>query len=365
MQQTIGSAQEGEDPMGVPPAPRPHLARIPVPPPPRAGREAYLRLDLNEDLSGPLARTRELPRSSLAAYHTPDMLAAALGAHLRLPPDHIRVTTGADEAIYGLLRAYLDPGDGLLLPWPTFGEFAVVAAGLEAEVARAPYGPDLAFPLAAYRALLAQGPRVAVLVTPANPTGESLDPRTVLALAAESPGTLLVVDEAYAEYGGRSILAAGLPPPNVAVIRTFSKAYGLASSRVGYLVAHPRVLGAVRQVLPTYSLAGHSLALALAALMRSDRLMPRAAAVHRGQRRIVAWGEEHGMDVHPTEANFVLLRLPDTATAVDLAAMLEAEGVLVSDRTAVLPGTLRVAVGAPRHVSALLLALERTWDALR
>ena len=360
MQQTIGTTQEGQNPMGIPPAPRPHLARLPVPTPPRAGREAYLRLDLNEDLSGPLARMRELPRPSLAAYHTPDALAAALAAHLSVPMDHIRVTAGADEAIYGLLRAYLDPGDGLLLPWPTFGEFAVVAAGLNAEVARASYGPDLAFPLATYRALLAEGPRVAVLVTPANPTGELIDPQIVLALAAKFPGTLLVVDEAYAEYGGRSILAAGLPPANVAVIRTFSKAYGLASARVGYVVAHPRVLGAMRQVLPTYSLAGHSLALAQAALARSDRLAARVGEVRRGQRRIVAWGKEHGMDVHPTDANFVLLRLPNTAAAVDLATALEAEGVLVSDRTAVLPGTLRVAVGAPRHVSALLAALERT-----
>ena len=365
MLQTIGTTQEGEDPRGTPPPPRPHLARIPVPPPPRAGREAYLRLDLNEDLSGPLARMRELPPSSLAAYHTPDMLAAALGAHLRVPSNHIRVTAGADEAIYGLLRAYLDPGDGILLPWPTFGEFAVVAAGLAAEVVRAPYGPDLAFPLAAYRALLTEGPRVAVLVTPANPTGESLDPQTVLALAAQAPRTLLVVDEAYSGYGGRSILASGPPPPNVAVIRTFSKAYGLASARVGYVVAHTHVLDAMRQVLPTYSLAGHSLALAHAALARSDRLAARVAAVRRGQRRIVAWGRAHGMDVHPTDANFVLLRLPQSATATALAAALEAEGVLVSDRTAVLPGTLRVAVGAPRHVSALLQALERTWDALR
>lgn len=343
------------------PQPRAHLLEAPPAHRPREQREGYLRLDLNEDLSGPLARVAMPRGASVAMYHTTERLTAALAGMLELPESAIAITAGADEGIYGLLRAYLSPGDALLLPWPTFVEFPVVAAALDARVERAPYGPDLAFPLAAYRAALARGPRVAVIVSPANPTGEALPPDEILALAASAPDTLVLVDEAYAEYAGRSVLDRGMPPPNVAVVRTFSKAYGLAGARVGYVVAHPQVLAAARQVLPTYSLAGPSLALALAGLAQRARLERRVRQVAAGQRRIAAWGRARGVHVHTTSANFVLLRFGDDATARALLEALERERVLVADRTAVLPGALRVGVGAPAHVGRFLRIMDRVW----
>ncbi|MGH2409369.1 MAG: pyridoxal phosphate-dependent aminotransferase, partial [Chloroflexota bacterium] len=317
-----------------------------------------LRLDLNEDLSGPLARVAWPANVDLATYLPATPLVADLAAALALPEDRIWVTAGADEAIYGLLRAYLDPGDGLLLPWPTFGEFPKVGEGLGASIERVPYGSDLAFPLAAYTGALRRGPRVAAVVTPANPTGELIPPGDVLALAASAPETLLVVDEAYAEYAGTSLTRFGPLPANVAVIRTFSKAYGLAAARIGYVIAHPQVLYAMRQVLPTFSPALPSILLARAGLRCQDRLAARVRTIQAGQRRIGRWGAAQGIAVHQTAANFVLLRLGDRASAQALAAALAQRGVLVADRSAVLPGTLRVTVGAPRHVTAFLKALE-------
>ncbi|HXT34256.1 MAG TPA: histidinol-phosphate transaminase [Chloroflexota bacterium] len=341
-----------------PPRPRSALARGAAPYAPAADRPELLRLDLNEDLSGPLARVAWPTNVDLATYLPATALATDLAAALSLPEDRVWVTAGADEAIYGLLRAYLDPGDRLLLPWPTFGEFTKVGEGLGTAIERVPYGPDLAFPLAAYITALRRGPRVAVVVTPANPTGELIPPADVLALAALAPETLLLVDEAYAEYAGASVTRFGPLPANVAVIRTFSKAYGLAAARIGYVIADPQVLYAMRQVLPTFSPALPSILLARAGLRRPDRLAARVRAIQAGQRRIARWGAAHGMMVHQTAANFVLLRLGDTASATALASALAQRGVLVADRTSVLPGTLRVTVGAPRHVSAFLRALE-------
>lgn len=357
--------RHGEGAAGAAKGPRPRalLAGTPTPHAAREGREhAVLRLDLNEDLSGPLAPMPPMRGPDLAMYPTTGALVAALARHLGLPETWIKVTAGADEGIYGLLHAYLDPGETLLLPWPTFVEFAVAGASLGARIERAPYGPDLAFPLASFRAALALGPRVAVIVSPANPTGEAIGVETILGLAAAAPGTLVIVDEAYAEYGRQSILEAGPPPANVALIRTFSKAYGLASARVGYVVARPAILGELRKVLPIYSLAGPSLALALAGLGQQERLARRVSTVRAGVTRIARWGRAHGIDVHPGAANFVLLHLPDDRQAHDLARRLEERGVLVADRTAALPGTLRAGVGAPRHVRRFLAALD---DALR
>lgn len=324
---------------------------------PAPDRPSYLRLDLNEDLSGPLARARWPTNVDLATYTPVYPLIADLAAALSVPEEFVWVTAGADEAIYGLLRAYLDPGDGLLLPWPTFGEFTKVGEGLGATFERIPYGPDLAFPLDAYAAALRRGPRVAVLVTPANPTGEVIPPDQVLALAAAAPKTLLVVDEAYGEYGGASALDQGGLPPNIAIIRTFSKAYGLAAARIGYVIARPKVLWSMRQVLPTFSPALPSMLLARAGLAHRGRLGARIRTIQAGQQRIGRWGTAHGIVVHQTAANFVLLRLDDNEQAQALAAALAQQGVLVADRTAVLPGTLRVTVGAPRHVTTLLQAL--------
>jgi histidinol-phosphate aminotransferase len=340
------------------PRPRPVLAQGAEPFIPRADRSSYLRLDLNEDLSGPLARVSLPANSDLASYATVHALCRDLACALAVPEERLAVTAGADEAIYGLLRAYLDPGDGLLLPWPTFGEFAKVGEGLGAACVRVPYASDLAFPLSAYGAALRQGPRVAVLVSPANPTGELIPSSTIAALAASAPETLIVVDEAYAEYAGSSILDNGTLPPNIAVIRTFSKAYGLAGARIGYVVAHPEVLYAMRQVLPTFSPALPSLLLAQAGLARRDRLPARARAARIGQAHIARWCAGRGVAVHCTAANFVLLRLPDSQASAALAAALAQRGVLVGDRSAVLPGTLRVTVGAPRHTRQFLAALD-------
>jgi len=342
----------------APPRSRSALARGAAPYAPAPDRPEYLRLDLNEDLSGPLARAAWPANVDLATYLPATALAEDLAAALSLPEDQIWVTAGADEAIYGLLRAYLDPGDELLLPWPTFGEFTKVGEGLGAAIEHVPYGPDLAFPMTAYAAALRRGPRVAVMVSPANPTGELIPPFDVLAMARLAPATLLVVDEAYAEYAETSLVQFGPLPANVAIIRTFSKAYGLAAARIGYVIAHPQVLYAMRQVLPTFSPALPSILLARAGLRHPDRLAARVRAIQAGQRRIARWGAAHGIAVHQTAANFVLLRLGDSASAQAVAAALAQRGVLVADRSSVLPGTLRVTVGAPRHVTAFLRALD-------
>jgi histidinol-phosphate aminotransferase len=336
------------------PSPRAVVSGAPLPPEPRTDRQGYLRLDLNEDLSGPLIRVPMPRNSDLAAYTTPHLLQRDLAARLGVASQCIKVTAGADEAIYGLIRAYLDPGDALVLPQPTFVEFPTAARGVGAAIQWVPYGADLQFPFAAFKAELRRGPRMAVVVTPANPTGDVLAPERVLELAETSPRTLLLVDEAYAEYGGRSILEHGMPPANVAVIRTFSKAYGLAAARVGYVVAHPPVLDAVRKVLPAYSLAGPSLAIAIANLSRQEVLRRRVHTIMAGQRRVAVWGRRHGVRVHQTATNFVLLRFDDDTAARSLTASLEARGILVSDRTPALPGTVRVTIGAPRHVTCFL-----------
>jgi histidinol-phosphate aminotransferase len=339
------------------PSPRNVVAAAPLPPEPRVDRAGYLRLDLNEDLSGPLVRVTMPVNADLAMYATPHELQDDLAARLGIPGRFVKVTAGADEAIYGLIRAYLDPGDDLVLPMPTFVEFPTAARGVGASIQWVPYGPDLAFPFEAFKAELRRGPRMAVVVSPANPTGDMLAPERSLELAVAAPNTLLLVDEAYAEYGGRSILDLGMPPANVAVVRTFSKAYGLAAARVGYLVAHPPVIDAVRKVLPAYSLAGSSIALALANLRQQDALRRRVRAVMAGQRRVAAWGRRHGVYVHQTSTNFVLLRFAGDAAARSLTADLEARGVLVSDRTPALSGTVRVTIGAPRHVTRFLDAI--------
>ena len=180
----------------APPRSRSALARGAAPYAPAPDRPEFLRLDLNEDLSGPLARAAWPVNVDLATYLPATALVTDLAATLSVPEDRVWVTAGADEAIYGLLRAYLDPGDELLLPWPTFGEFIKVGEGLGAAIERVPYGPDLAFPMIAYAAALRRGPRVAVVVSPANPTGELIPPADVLALAVLSPETLRALDEA-------------------------------------------------------------------------------------------------------------------------------------------------------------------------
>lgn len=285
-------------------------------------------LDGNE---GPAALAGEFASASadpeaLRRYPDERLLCAELAARHGLAAEQVVLGAGADELLDRLCRAFLAPGQRLVAPVPCFAMLPHYAALAGAEFVGVPW-PNGPLPL---RELQALAPDAALVVatSPNNPTGLSATAAELGALAAAAPQTLFAADLAYVEFASHDPTAALLQLPNVVVVRTFSKAYGLAGLRVGYALGPAELLHAVRICGSPYPCSGPSLALCRQALQRG----PDANALRtiaRGRRELEALLTRRGFAVVPSEANFVLAHATDRTTARDFAQQLAATGIAV------------------------------------
>jgi histidinol-phosphate aminotransferase len=282
-------------------------------------------------------------------------LREALAKHAGHPVEGTWAANGSNEVIEQLLLAYGGPDRRVVvfqptyvlherLVWVTHGD--LVALSLDEpwvistrDVARA----------------LAPQPSVVFVCSPNNPTGNAQPVEVVEELAAGGD-SLVVVDEAYVEFGGRSAAALVASYPNVAVVRTFSKAFALAGARVGYCLASPEVVDDLRRVRLPYHLSALTQAAGLIALGHKEDALAILHAVRQERDRILAELPPLEVQTFPSDANFVLFRPPRPAQEV-WRGLLD-RGVLVRDVTSVVPGCLRVTAGTPEEVGRFLWALE-------
>lgn len=294
----------------------------------------------------------------------PRALVECLARLYEVPADSVLVGRGSDEAIDLLTRAFCRAGrDAILVCPPTFGMYSVCARIQGAEVLQVPLLADDGFALDAEAVLrrCVPGVKLVFLCSPNNPTGNLLDEAAMLHLARRLAGrALLVVDEAYIEFADRpSLVRAIAQLPNLAILRTLSKAYGLAGARCGTLIADPQVIALLRKIIPPYAIPQLTLEAVLhplrpAALDESRTRL--AALLGERQRLLTALPRLRRVSrVWPSAANFVLAEFDDAAAA--LARCREAR-LLVRDARGY-PGlgrALRITVGTAQQNGRLLEA---------
>jgi histidinol-phosphate aminotransferase len=295
-----------------------------------------LRLDRNE---GPppspalLEALAGIDPEALRRYREVSTLEAALADRFGVHPDRVIVTAGADEAIDRACRAFLGRGRTILLPEPTFemlDHFAGLAGGRPTRVPW-PAGP---FPIDGFLARLDAHPALIAVVSPNNPTGAVACADDVRRLAAAAPEALVLLDHAYVEYADADLTAAVADLPNVLVIRTLSKAWGLAGCRVGYAIGSATVVAALRAAGGPYTVAAPSVALALTQISLGETAVREHVAWVREERRSLCERlTALGVEPLPSQANFVYVECGAPPRALFLAAALRALGVLVRDFT--------------------------------
>jgi histidinol-phosphate aminotransferase len=197
-------------------------------------------------------------------------------------------------------------------------------------------------------------PDVVFVCSPNNPTGTA-HPASVVENLAEGPA-LVVVDQAYVEFGGEPVTPLLRDLPNVVAVRTFSKAFALAGARVGYCLASPEVIDDLRRVRLPYHLSALTQTAALVALDHREEALEILDAIRAERDRILRALPPMGVEAFPSEANFVLFR--PSGSAADVWRGLLDRDVLVRDFDALVPGCLRVTAGTPEEVDAFLSALE-------
>ncbi|MHB8814819.1 MAG: histidinol-phosphate transaminase [Steroidobacteraceae bacterium] len=305
-------------------------------------------------------------RAGLNRYPQPQprALLERLAELYAVAPASILVGRGSDEAIDLLARAFCRAGrDAVLVCPPTFGMYSVSARIQGAEVLQAPLLAPEGFALDE-RGLLESctaAVRLVFLCSPNNPTGNLLDETAIVRIARRLTGrALVVIDEAYIEFAGRASLARLVAElPNLAILRTLSKAHGLAGARCGALIADPEVIALLRKIIPPYAITQLTLEAVL------DRLTPEARAQSRARLEVLLAERERlsltltrlarVARVWPSAANFLLAEFEDAGAA--LARAREAR-LLVRDARGY-PGlgrALRITVGTPEQNGRLLEA---------
>ncbi|MCA8965647.1 MAG: histidinol-phosphate aminotransferase family protein [Planctomycetes bacterium] len=290
-----------------------------------------LWLDSNE---GPAANARRFASApteveALRSYPNDRALRLALAARFGVGEEQVAIGTGADELLDRICRAFLAPGRRLCAPSPCFPMLPRYGQLAGAELAWVPWH-DGALPTAALlaRTQLDGRPTVLFLTTPNNPTGLVIGAAELVAIAAALPQTLVVADLAYVEFADDDPTAALLALPNVLVVRTFSKGFGLAGLRVGYAMGAAEVIAALTVCGSPFPVAAPSLALALLALQTGpdgDAI----AAVRRERELLALELRRRGFAVSPPAANFVFARADRREQVEALAATLRQRGIQI------------------------------------
>jgi histidinol-phosphate aminotransferase len=261
---------------------------------------------------------------------------------------------GSNEILLQILQAHGGPGRRVIVFEPTYALHSRLAWITNSEVASVGLEQPWTISPGDVTEALSREPDVIFVCSPNNPTGNA-QPVEVVELAARS-NALVVIDEAYVEFGGASALPLVSRHSNVVVVRTFSKAFALAGARVGYCLASPEVVQDLRRVRLPYHLSAVTQAAGLVALDHRTEALEIVDAVRAQRDRILAALPEIGVQAFPSDANFILFRPPKPADVV-WKGLLERD-VLVRDLSATIEGCLRVTAGTPEEVDRFLSALE-------
>lgn len=327
------------------------------------------KLDWNEATIPPSPKVQEAIAAHLS--HGPGLnwypalgsknLLLALSDYTGLRPEFLLATNGSDDGLDLICASYLDEGDEVLIPVPTYNHFIVFAQSCGAKINRVvdenPFAPSLD----SLHDKVTGKTKLIYLVSPNNPTGALTCPEEVSKLCEAFPETLIVLDEAYFEFAQVTGIDLVNHHTNLIVTRTFSKAFGLAGLRVGYLAAHPDIVNGLSRLYNPKSVNTLAQVGAMAALEDLDYLNNFLQEVSVSKEILQAFFETRpNLQAWVTPANFVVVRVPDIQMTLD---RLESLGIFVRDRSNYpgLEGCLRMSVGTVEQTNRLIDRLSRVF----
>ncbi len=304
-----------------------------------------------------LERLAALPWNRYPDLHA-DQLRAAIARREGWDPAGVVVTAGSNALIAHLV-ALLRAGSTVLTVRPNFSLYALDATLLEAELREVPLEPDFSLPFQQLRAELRGSPGLLILTQPHAPTGFLDRPEQVALLIEEASGWITVLDEAYCEFSASDYRSLVAGHPDRVLLRTFSKAWGLAGLRLGYALTAPSTAEQLQKLVPAFNVNALTAAAAGVALEYPEYLTRRVQEATRERERVYnALRHHRSWTVYPSSANFLLVRTPDAAAAV---AGLQRAGIRVrrQDRDPMLAGCIRISVGSPAENDTLIAAVSR------
>jgi histidinol-phosphate aminotransferase len=346
-----------------PPIPvRKAVARMRPYHPPLEGRDRKLRLDFNENTIGcsPMARQaiRNLASATVSMYPEQEGVRRELARFFGVRNDELLLTNGTDEALHLIADTFLEPDDTVLLVEPSFAMYRFYSELAGARIHALRYDAAMQFPMKALLAALRKRPRIFFLANPNNPTGSVLQPAELRRILKAATQTLVVVDEAYFEFSGITILPWIRRYNNLVVTRTFSKAAGLAGLRLGCIFANRSITEHFRKAQSPYPVNVAALAAARASVRDRGFLRNTLREFRRSHKELERGLTKLGIPFFPSAANFVLLFLG--ARAKEVVASLARQGTLIRDRSSDFGGAgyVRITFGTLSQTRRVLRQLK-------
>jgi histidinol-phosphate aminotransferase len=329
--------------------------------PPGEGRADKLRLDFNENTTGcSRAVVRALSKLSpklLAMYPEYEQSMRRLSRYFGVAPEEVLLANGGDDALRVFFDTFVEPASSILICEPTFPMYRYYAEIAGASVITLRYDAQMEFPLAAALAALREKPRVLFIANPNNPTGTLLAKSVIERILRAAPRTAVVIDEAYAEFSGLTVAPWIRRHLNLFVVRTFSKAAGLAGLRLGAVLAAQSSIALLRRAMPPFPVNVAALAAAEAAIADRATMRRYVRDVAKNRQWFAAQLARIGAKTFSSAGNFLLADFGPTGPA--LFRKLEKQGILLRERSReIAPGFVRISIGTRPEVQRLLRAIE-------
>jgi len=345
-------------------AARESLAGVPAYQLPVASRKDKIRLDFNENIRGcspkVLEAIRNIGADDIAVYPEYLSLVKKIANYHNVDPENVLLTNGADDAIRCVMDAYVEEGDEVIIPVPTFSMFGILARLRGARIVEILYNEDFSFPLERLLNAITERTRMVVVVNPNSPTGTSIGREDLVQILIKAGESVVLLDETYHHFARRSYVELIKDFPNLIVMQTFSKAWGLAGLRLGFIVSHRgniEHLGKVSLPFPVNSLA----IVAGNAALEDRRYVEEVVREVEIEKEFLCEGLRGlGLSVNMTDTNFLLVDLGIWGDKVHERLM--DRGILVKNLSdlPLLKGFLRITVGTRKENLLLLEALRET-----
>jgi histidinol-phosphate aminotransferase len=330
--------------------------------PPLEGRTNKLRLDFNENPIGCSPAVRRalarLSAASISAYPEQETVRKRAARHFGVRPDELLLTNGTDEALSLVVNTFVEPADRVLLVEPTYAMYRFYSELAGARIVALRYDAEMRFPLETVLGEMRQSPRVFFLPNPNSPTGNLLGARDLRRILRAAARTMVVIDEAYFEFSGLTVIPWIRRYRNLIVTRTFSKTCGLAGLRLGCLFTNRALAAQMRTAQSPYPVNVAALAAAEAAMRDRAFIAQTVREVIRARKELQKGLAALGVRSFPSAGNFVLAYFGDRAKFI--VAALQRKGILVRDRSSDFSGDgyVRITLGTVAQTRRLLRELR-------
>jgi len=329
--------------------------------PPLEGRTNKLRLDFNENPIGCSAAVRralaKLSAASISAYPEQETVRRKAARYFGVRPEELLLTNGTDEALSLVVNTFVESGDRVLFVEPTYAMYRFYSELADARIIAPRYDAQMRFPWNDVVAALREGPRVFFLPNPNSPTGNLLSHDELRRILKAATRTMVVIDEAYFEFSGVTVIPWIRRHKNLIVTRTFSKTTGLAGLRLGCIFVNPEMAATMRRAQSPYPVNVAALAAAEAAMRDRAFIARTVGEVQRGRRELERGLARLGVKWFPSAGNFLLVYFGERSKKI--VAALERRGILLRDRSSDFGGEgyVRITLGTLAQTRRLLREL--------